>query len=130
MIEDWELFADPREIDRRKAERKRAALPPEVQFSPTALCRDASAHPTSWRVIFHACSAYKPGHPCIVRHLHDLRMHLLAHTASGAAARHPQGLLWKTLARAALLPYQQLRLPDAAFRTCKQACDVHRCGRS
>lgn len=29
-IEDWELFADPREIERRKAERKRAALPAEV----------------------------------------------------------------------------------------------------
>lgn len=29
-MEDWELFADPREIERRKAERKRAALPAEV----------------------------------------------------------------------------------------------------
>jgi hypothetical protein len=29
-IEDWELFADPRALERRKAERKRGALPPEV----------------------------------------------------------------------------------------------------
>lgn len=27
VIEDWELFADPQEIERRKAERKRQALP-------------------------------------------------------------------------------------------------------
>ena len=27
VIEDWELFADPKEIERRKAERKRQALP-------------------------------------------------------------------------------------------------------
>ena len=27
MIEDWELFADPKEIERRKAERKRQAMP-------------------------------------------------------------------------------------------------------
>ena len=30
-IEEWELFADPRELERRKAERRRAALPPEVR---------------------------------------------------------------------------------------------------
>ncbi|KAK9843599.1 hypothetical protein WJX84_000161, partial [Apatococcus fuscideae] len=29
VIEDWELFADPKEIERRKAERKRQALPLE-----------------------------------------------------------------------------------------------------
>ncbi len=28
-IEDWELWADPREIERRKAERARARVPPE-----------------------------------------------------------------------------------------------------
>ena len=32
-IEEWELFADPRELERRKAERRRAALPPEVRIS-------------------------------------------------------------------------------------------------
>ena len=28
-IEDWEIWGDPREIERRKAERARAAIPPE-----------------------------------------------------------------------------------------------------
>ena len=28
-IEDWEIWGDPREIERRKAERARAATPPE-----------------------------------------------------------------------------------------------------
>ena len=28
-IEDWEIWGDPREIERRKAERARAAVPPE-----------------------------------------------------------------------------------------------------
>lgn len=32
-IDDWELFPDPREQERRKAERRRAALPPEVSVS-------------------------------------------------------------------------------------------------
>lgn len=30
-MEDWELWGDPREIERRKAERQRKALPPEVR---------------------------------------------------------------------------------------------------
>ena len=32
-IEEWELFADPRELERRKAERRRAAQPPEVRVN-------------------------------------------------------------------------------------------------
>ena len=28
-IEDWEIWGDPREIEHRKAERARAATPPE-----------------------------------------------------------------------------------------------------
>ncbi len=35
-IEDWELWADPREIERRKAERKKASLPPELRRSQLA----------------------------------------------------------------------------------------------
>ena len=30
-IEDWERWGDPREIERRKAERARAAVPPGVR---------------------------------------------------------------------------------------------------
>lgn len=42
-IEEWELFADPRELERRKAERRRAALPPEVRvfYMSTNLERQA-----------------------------------------------------------------------------------------
>lgn len=29
VIEDWEVWGDPREVERRKAERARAAQPPE-----------------------------------------------------------------------------------------------------
>lgn len=42
-IEDWELFADPREIERRKAERKRAALPAEVTARQINVSRDKKA---------------------------------------------------------------------------------------
>jgi hypothetical protein len=30
-IEDWELWGDPREIERRKAERARGAVPPDIR---------------------------------------------------------------------------------------------------
>ena len=46
-IEDWELWGDPREIERRKAERARAAVPPDVRAqqakAPSWLCRVFSA---------------------------------------------------------------------------------------
>lgn len=32
MIEDWEVWGDPREVERRRAERKRASLPRETRL--------------------------------------------------------------------------------------------------
>ena len=50
-IEDWELWGDSREIERRKAERARASIPPEVRaeqvrssFSPASV-QLRSPHP-------------------------------------------------------------------------------------
>ena len=37
-IEDWELWADPREIERRKAERARARVPPEERRKQVSIC--------------------------------------------------------------------------------------------
>ena len=37
-IEDWELWADPREIERRKAERARARVPPEERRKQVSTC--------------------------------------------------------------------------------------------
>ena len=36
IIHDWELWGDPREIERRKAERKKANIPPEVRRTQVA----------------------------------------------------------------------------------------------
>lgn len=35
-IEEWELWGDPREVERRKAERKKAKLPPEARKAQLA----------------------------------------------------------------------------------------------
>ena len=37
-IEDWEIWGDPREIERRKAERARAAIPPEQRKLQVHAC--------------------------------------------------------------------------------------------
>lgn len=68
-IEDWELWADPREIERRKAERARARVPPEErrkQVPGTA----SALHPAAK----HASFPYSPatsqlGHDLHVVHI-------------------------------------------------------------
>lgn len=37
-IEDWEIWGDPREIERRKAERARAAIPPDQRKHQVSFC--------------------------------------------------------------------------------------------
>lgn len=32
MIEDWELWGDPREVERRRADRKRGQMPREARL--------------------------------------------------------------------------------------------------
>jgi len=50
-IEDWELWADPREVERRKAERARARIPPEERRKQVSVCRP------SWHAGRRLCSA-------------------------------------------------------------------------
>jgi hypothetical protein len=49
VIEDWEVWGDPREVERRRAERKRSALPREarIQLIAEELSQAGFAAPTS-----------------------------------------------------------------------------------
>lgn len=42
VIEDWELWGDPREVERRKADRARAAQPLHVRQAQVALTQVCS----------------------------------------------------------------------------------------
>ena len=46
MIEDWELWGDPREVERRKADRRRAAQPLHVRQAQVIPHPSASSAPS------------------------------------------------------------------------------------